>query len=346
MAELKTDVLLVSSFYNILYLTGFKTLTADEREAFVLVTKNNMYLFTDGRYFGKNFQFSISNLQLKLIAPEKSVMRHLSDIITAEKIQSLAVEAEDLHVDEYEKLQKTFPSVRLVAVNNLIIRIREIKNDEEIRKIQKACTVTDQCLTEIIRTIKVGQTEKEIAFRLEMWLKKHGYDLAFDPIVAVNQNSAVPHYSTKDGAGKVEKHSVVLIDFGAKYADYRSDITRMVFINPDTEMINVYNQLRKLQAETIDQIEIGEPAKKLDEYSRRHQSFTHSLGHGVGLEIHEYPKLSAQSTDIVRAGQVFTIEPGIYLPGKYGMRVEDTVMVDASDQAAVLTRFPKALLQV
>ncbi len=343
MAEIKTDSLLVSNFYNILYLTGFKTLTTDEREAYMLVTNNNVYLFTDGRYITNNFKLKILNFKLGLIEPGKSVIMHLTDIINDEKLQSLAIEAEDLHIDEYKKLQKAFTAVNLLAVNNFIIKIREVKDREEIKKIQKACAIGDQCLTDVVKTIKIGMTEKEIALRLEMWLKKYGYDLAFDPIVAVNQNSAVPHYATKDGHGKVEKQSIVLIDFGAKYEDYRSDITRMVLINPNTKMINTYNKLQKLQEETIAQIRIGQPAKKLDEFSRQHHSFTHSLGHGVGLEIHEYPKLSSRSADIVRPGQVFTIEPGIYWPGKYGMRVEDTVTVDATGRVAVLTRFPKVL---
>ena len=343
MAEIKIDSLLVSNFYNILYLTGFKTLTTDEREAFALVTKNNMYLFTDGRYLSKNLQLPFSNFKLELIEPGKSVIMHLADIVDDEKLPSLAVEAEDLHVDEYKKLQKAFPAVNLLPVNNFIIKIREVKDREEIKKIQKACTITDQCLTAIVKTIKIDMTEKEIAFRLEMWLKKHGHDLSFDPIVAVNQNSAIPHYATKAGHGKVKKQSVVLIDFGAKYEDYQSDITRMVLINPSTEMINTYNKLRQLQEETIAQIRIGQPAKKLDEFSRQHHSFAHSLGHGVGLEIHEYPKLSSQSADIIRPGQVFTVEPGIYLPRKYGMRVEDTVTIDATGRVAVLTRFPKVL---
>jgi Xaa-Pro aminopeptidase len=343
------DALLVSNFYNILYLTGFKTLTKDEREAFVLVTKNNTYLFTDERYVGFNSEFRIQNLELKLLTPEKGLIIHLKEIIEEEKIMSLGIESDDLRTHEYLKLQTFFPSIKITPIERLIIRQRVVKDEDEIEKIKKACEIADKCLENVLRLIKVRMTEKEIAFKLEYWLKENGADIAFDPIVAINKNSSIPHYNTKDGEGCVTDSSIILIDYGAKYQDYLSDITRMVFINPDSEMKNVYEKLLKAQQSTIDYLSNIKQLTEPDRYcqsqitNNKLPNYSHSTGHGVGLEIHEYPKVSQTSIDSIQDNQVFTIEPGVYFENKWGMRIEDTVVVK-NGVAIPLTKFSKQLM--
>jgi len=357
LSKQKIEALLVSNFFNILYLTGFKTLTSNEREAFVLVAKNNIYLFTDSRYLDNNYQSTlnqnkfgsgqaINNLQLKLIEPNKGLVNHLQDIIRDEKIKALGFEAEDLRFYEYKKLQEAFKDITLYPTSKLVIKIREIKNEAEIKLIQKACEAGDQCLEEMVKIIKVGISEKEIAFKTEMWLKEKGYDLAFAPIVAIDANSAVAHYNTKDGEGVVKDGSVILIDFGVKYKDYLSDITRMVFLGKASDEIKkVYEILSNAQEKTIEKIADLESLKDVDDYCRklitnyRLPNYPHSTGHGVGLEIHEYPKVSFNSPDRKLENQVFSIEPGIYFPGKWGMRVEDTVVIGKDLKAMVLTKF-------
>lgn len=349
LVDLNLDAFLVSNFYNILYLTGFKTLTTNEREGFLLITKEKIYLFTDARYIDENsnVKSQISKLEIKLIEPNNSLFDHLQEIIEQDKILTLGFEREDIKFDEYQRLKEKFATLTLQPAERLIVRIREIKDEGEIKKIQKACEITDQCLTDIIKTIKLGITEKEIAFKIEMWIKEKGNDLAFDPIVAINENAAIPHYNTKTGSGTVQNSSIILIDFGAKFEDYLSDITRMVFCGtPKDEVANSYSILFDSQKKAIDNIAGINRLDKVDMYCRKLlteknlPTYPHSTGHGLGLEIHEYPKVSINSNDMKMVGQVFTIEPGVYFAGQFGMRVEDTVVV-RDGKVQVLTRFEK-----
>lgn len=349
------DSLLVSNFFNILYLTGFKTLTSDEREAFVLVTKNKIYLFSDERYIDKNLTLTAnhSTLEYRLIEPNKGLIAHLHQIVKDEGIKTLGFEAEDLRFYEYQKIKELLSGLALSVTNRLVVKIREIKDEEEINHIRKACGIGDRCLDEIIKIIKPEMSEKEIAFKMEMWIKEKGYDLAFDPIVAMDANSAVAHYNTKDGDGGVKNGSVILIDFGVKYKDYLSDITRMVFFGkPSDEVLRAYEVLSNAQEKTVGKLADFEFLKDVDEYCRSQitdnklPSYPHSTGHGVGLEIHEYPKVSFNSSDRKIVNQVFTVEPGIYFPGKFGMRVEDTVAIGKDLKPQVLTKFSKKLLVI
>ncbi len=344
------DSLLISNFHNILYLTGFKTLTTDEREAFVLLTKKNIYLFSDERYLTKNSQFPIPNFQSRLIEPQRGLITHLQEITKEENIKTLGFESEDIRYFEFDSLKQRLFPIQLVPTHKLIIGIRELKQEEEVKRIREACKIADQCLEEIAKTIQVGMSEKEVAFRIEFWLKEKGYDLAFDPIVAVDANSSLPHYNTKTGRGIIKKGSVIMIDFGAKYEDYLSDITRMFFYGkPQAATTNIYNILLNAQEKTLGKLSFVKYLKEADEYCRRLitseklSSYPHSTGHGVGLEIHEYPKVSFNSLDIKKAGQVFTVEPGVYFQAKWGMRIEDTIVITEDLKVEALTKYPKSL---
>ncbi|MFH0979508.1 MAG: Xaa-Pro peptidase family protein, partial [Candidatus Roizmanbacteria bacterium] len=353
--EKNLDGFLVSNFYNILYLSGFKTLTENEREGWMLITTRNTYLFSDSRYLNDKLQITNNNsiinnkyLIIKLITPEKGLIKHLKEIIVEEKIKKLGFEGEDLKYNEYLKFKERL-GIELISTDKLLILQRAIKDEDEIKKIRKACQITDECLMEIVKTIKVGQTEKEIAFKIEFWLKEKSYDLAFYPIIAVDENSAIPHYDTRAGNNKkIKNRSIILVDFGAKYRDYMSDITRMIFIGkPDDEVVNIYNKLLYAQIKTIEQCSNlpagrrGETiCKNLDSFCRKKLNYPHSTGHGVGLEIHEYPKISSVSEDKLLPNQVTTIEPGFYFENKWGMRIEDTVLVK-KDGVEVLTKFDK-----
>ena len=195
-------------------------------------------------------------------------------------------------------------------------------------------------------------SEKEIAFKIEFWLKEKNYDLSFYPIVAIDKNSAVPHYDTRGGNNeRGKKSSIILIDYGAKYRDYHSDTTRMIFAGkPTNEMINTYNNLLIAQEKTIKQLGFDNNPVSIDQYCRKLISdkglpiYQHSTGHGVGLQIHEYPKISFTSTDVLLPNQVVTIEPGVYLDGKWGMRIEDTILIKENRQMEVLTEFSKEML--
>ena len=355
---------LVSNFFNILYLTGFKTLTDNEREAWTLVTAKSTYLFTDSRYLNDKIQMtndkSITNnkfLNLKLITPEKGLIKHLREIVNEEKIQIMGFEGDDLKVNELQKMKTFLTNVELISLEKLIIKIREIKDEEEISNLRTACKIADQCLEEIVKTIKPGTSEKEIAFRIEFWLKEKGYDLSFYPIIAIDKNSAVPHYDTRAGNDeKVKKNSIILIDYGAKFEDYHSDTTRMIFVGkPTSEMINTYKILLNAQEKTIERLKTDNNPVSVDQFCRQqltshyslatnHSSYSHSTGHGVGLRIHEFPKISFTSTDVLLLNQVVTIEPGVYINNKWGMRIEDTVLIKEKGEIEVLTKFSKKLL--
>ncbi|PJC32634.1 hypothetical protein CO049_02405 [Candidatus Roizmanbacteria bacterium CG_4_9_14_0_2_um_filter_36_12] len=341
------DGFLVSNFYNILYLSGFKTLVDNEREAWMLVTIRNAYLFSDSRYVSEIASSPAkrgprNDISIKLITPEKGLIKHLKEIVAEEKIKRLGIEGDDLKINEFNRLRRELINVEIVPTEKLIIKQRKIKDEDEIEKIKKACQITDECLAEIVKTIKVGQTEKEIAFKIELWLKEKSYDLAFYPIIAIDENSSLPHYNTRAGNNKkVKNSSVVLIDFGAKYRSYLSDITRMVFVGkPNNEMINAYNNLLTAQTKTIEKCNNKMVCKNLDSFCRQELNYPHSTGHGVGLEIHEYPKISLISNDVLSPNQIVTIEPGVYFENKWGMRVEDTVLIKEKG-VEILTKFSK-----
>jgi len=348
---------LVSNFYNILYLTGFKTLTDNEREGWGLVTAKTVYLFTDLRYV-KSPSFakaSEGKQKLKIIMPDRGLIKHLQEIVVEEKIQRLGFEGDDLKVNELQRMKTFLTNVEFISLEKLIIKIREIKDEKEINNIRTACKIADQCLEEIVKTIKVGTTEKEVAFKIEFWLKEKGYDQSFYPIIAINKNSTVPHYDTRSGNNeKVKKNSIILIDFGAKFQNYHSDMTRMIFVGkPTDKMINTYKILLNTQEKTIEQLKIDNNPVSLDQFCRQQlnsnnqlPSYSHSTGHGVGLQIHEFPKISFTSTDVLLPNQVITIEPGVYFENKWGMRIEDTVLIKENNKVEVLTKFNKKLLAI
>ncbi|EKE14146.1 MAG: Peptidase M24 [uncultured bacterium] len=352
--EKNLDGFLVSNFYNILYLTGFKTLTENEREGWVLVTAKNVYLFTDSRYL--NIKNQISNIfETKLITPDKGLIKHLVEIVKEERIDKLGFEGDDLTVSELNRLKEFLINIELVPLEKVIIKIRELKDEEEINNLRTACKIAYQCLEEIVKIIKVGISEKEIAFKIEFWLKEKNHDLSFYPIVAIDKNSAVPHYDTRNGNDeKVKKNSIILIDYGAKFRDYHSDTTRMVFTGkPTGEVIKTYNNLLTAQEKTIKQLEIDNNPVFIDQFCRNvltspqslvPSPYPHSTGHGVGLQVHEYPKISFTSIDVLLPNQVVTVEPGVYLENKWGMRIEDTVLIKDNRQVEVLTKFSKKLL--
>ncbi len=347
LGEKNLDGLLVSNFYNIFYLIGFKTLVPEEREGFILITKENTYLFSDGRYLSA--QSKSINFIPKILTPEKRLIKHLQEIVQEEKIKRLGFEEEDLKYIEYKSLAKNLNKLTLFPLQKIIVKLRSLKEKEEMAKIREACSVADRCLEEVVKTIKAGQTEKEIAVKIEFWLKKNGYDISFHPIVAVNENAAIPHYDTRRGNGKVKKGSILLIDYGTKVEDYCSDTTRMFFIGkPSDPLMKAYETLKKIQQKTIRRVQKIKQLRELDAFCREllikegFPNYSHSTGHGVGLEVHERPLVSLRSGEKVAVNQVFTIEPGIYINGRFGMRIEDTILVKEKG-VEILTKFPKTL---
>lgn len=352
----KIDALLVSNYHNIYYLSGFQTSDPSGRDAWMIITNNDAYLITDGRYIQNSkskYQRSKTSLKIKtkIITRNKNFISHLRDIIQEKNVINLGFEEEDIKFGEYQNLVKNLPEVMLIPVNNQLLKIRSYKTNDEIESIKKACLLCDQCLHDIIPSIKIGITEKEIAWRISEWVGIRGHDLAFTPIVAIDKHSAIPHYVEDDVPYEVNNGSLILIDFGIKYKKYCSDMTRTLFYGkPSGEQASVYNSLLTIQEKIINEIAKTKTLSLLDARCRKQMDknnlpqMPHSLGHGVGLEIHEYPKVTGKSQVSVAPGQVFTVEPGVYYPNKWGIRIEDTVLIDDKGGAQVLTGFTKNLL--
>jgi len=341
------DALLVTRFFDILYLTGFKTLAPQEREAYVLVTKDNVYVFSDGRYAAQSRDF-----KFRLLSHEKGLIAHLSELGKEGRFKRIGFQKEDLKWHEYDVLSKLLQPTP-VPVEHAVLGIRGRKSPEEARFVRRASEEGDRCLEELMQIIRPGVTEKEIAWHIEKRLREKGLDIAFEPIVAVDANAAVPHYDTKEGSGVVGPDSVVLIDFGVSYKGYNSDITRMFFTgNPGAQIRNAYETLLDAQNEAVRFSRKGVRCADADRLCRERLAesgfpgYPHSTGHGIGLEVHEYPKISSVSPEVIEAGNIFTIEPGIYMPGKWGMRIEDTVYVGRDGSPETLTGFTKEFMKV
>jgi Xaa-Pro aminopeptidase len=342
------DALLVSNVHNITYLSGFTSLSPEEREAFMLITKTEAFFFTDGRYLSQQLSIQHSKFKITshLLHHAKSLTHYLTELLPPDCV--VGFESDDMIFDEVEMVRKAVPGARFVPTRGLVRTMRVLKDSHEIACIKKACALTDECLTDVIPRIALGDSEKKVAFQMELWIKEHGYGLGFDPIiVAVDKNSAIAHYDTRSGSGTIKKGSVILIDVGVRYKGYVSDITRMFFMRGvSSGTIKTYEKLRAAQEKTLPYITAGKPTKEIDLFVRKELSrsnlpdYSHSTGHGIGLEIHEGPRISIRSEEVVENGQVFTIEPGVYIEGKWGMRVEDSVYI-TNNRAKRLTNFSK-----
>jgi len=240
--------------------------------------------------------------------------------------------------------------------------LRVKKEEEEIAAIQKACKLGDSAFEYVLGKIKPGMSEQEVAFELEMFIKKHGAELSFRTIIASGKNSSVPHHQTSNQ--KLMSNTILLLDFGVKIDNYCSDMTRTIFLgkaNPDQK--KMYEAVRVAQEKAIEylkqchfvpqdeKVTQATIAKDVDKIARGYilsqgyLSIPHSLGHGTGLEVHEEPRLSPKSKTVLQSGMVFSIEPGIYVPDFGGVRIEDLVTL-RKDGVTFLTNAPKQLIEL
>lgn len=353
LAELHLDALFITNHFNIHYLSGFKGLSEHEREAYMLITQKTAYFLTDGRYDSPQFRAEMAkkNIDVHLISAEKSIFSILEELVKKDSLEHIGFEAKDMRFDEYAKCEKV---VRLTPTDSVIANIRTFKDALEVAHIKKAASIADKCLKHILPSLRIGKKEREIAWYIEKYVKEMGVELAFYPIVAVDSHAAIPHFDTKrDGSAKIKNGSLILIDFGVQYKHYLSDMTRMVFVGtPEDKTVNAYNVLLNAQKKGIAALSETNDPKIIDatcrEVLQQHNmpSYVHSTGHGVGLEIHENPRISHLSKDVLQKHMVFTIEPGIYIPGKFGMRIEDSVYLAEDKKPIILTTFPKKMLVI
>ena len=329
----------VSNLINIRYLTGFTG-----SNAALLVTEDNAVFATDSRYeIQANSQ--VSDLQTL-------IGRNFPELLLAKRNKSeVLVEGNDLSINSFKSMESNFPH-QLKISSGLVEQLRAIKDEAEINLIKSACEIATQSFLDLLPTIKVGQSEKDIRDALEQRFRELGADdIAFESIVASGPNSAIPHHEPTDR--KVAVGEFLKIDFGAKLNGYHSDCTRTLVIGKPADW-----QL-ELHAAVTQAQEAGRSAIRTDikfadvedavndalVVSGYREYFTHGLGHGVGLEIHEDPFFGRDQDAKIASNTVITIEPGAYLKEKGGVRVEDTIVVN-SDGYLNLTNLPYELLEL
>lgn len=354
----KLDAIIVSSVNNIAYLTGFSNFSQDEREAFVLITKNKQFILTDGRYTD-DVKRKCEDFAVLEISALNSLTKNLKEAAKKYKMQTVGIEEENISFAEYKKLSSCFKYLKNFNLNSY----RVVKSIREIQAIQAACAFGDKIFTLILKKLKPGVSEKEIAFEIEYLIKKYAQDISFKPIVAFGKNSSVPHHQTNDQ--RLKANDIVLLDFGVKLDNYCSDMTRTVFLGKaSSEQKKMYHVVLEAQKRAIDhsafhyndiyyhsereqKLLASEVDKAAREYiiSQGYPSIPHSLGHGVGLEVHESPRLSPNSKDILKTDMVFSIEPGIYLSHIGGIRIEDLVVLEKNGPR-LLTHSPKTLIEL
>ena len=358
--ELSLDALFITTQTNVSYLTGFSGLSQNEREGFLLITRKNAYLFTFPTYFGL-YHEDREDFTSLLITQSKRLTDHLNELIKKENIKSVGFEEENLTLAEFDSLKKKV-SVKWINTNKIVENLRIIKNDDELKNIKKAAQIADIAFNFIKSKIRKGKTEKDIALDLEFFIKKNADDTAFPPIVAFDKNAAIPHYLPSRNQ-QLTINNLILLDFGARVNNYCSDMTRVISYGKlKAEQIKAYQTVLNAQNLAFKTINYcfndinhcsrkekgGILGKELDKTVRKYikeqgfPEYPHGLGHGVGINIHEDPRLKIDSADLLKPGMVFTIEPGIYLSGRYGIRIEDLVVLKENG-IEILTKSPKTL---
>jgi len=341
LAPNKLDALAVTSAPNVRYLSGFSG-----SNGAMLVSAGSATLFTDPRY---QIQ-AAEETGCKVVIARGPLLSRLMAVARRKRLRRLGFERNRISYQEFQTLTDNLaPGAELEPVAGLIERLRCLKDADEIEGIRRAMQIAVRAFEQAVRRVRIGMTEADLAAELDHHMRAGGAEApAFETIVAAGERSALPH--ARPGAARLKAGHLVLIDMGALANGYASDMTRMLCLGvPSRKLRHMYNAVLEAQMAAIDAIRPGVPAAKVDRAARRvlrahglEKLFVHSTGHGVGLEIHESPRLGKQSRDRLEAGMVVTVEPGVYLEGFGGIRIEDTVVV-TSDGAEVLTRLSKEL---
>lgn len=317
------DALLVMSAENRRYLSEFTGSSGA-----LIITKESRFLMSDFRYKAQGAEQAE---EFEFILQEKGLLESIVSFMNSKGLKRIGFEGEHVNYNTYSQLSKSFDVVPLTGE---VERIRLIKTDEELDLIIKACEIADQSYEYILTYVKAGMTELEVKNELEAHMTSLGASgPSFDTIVASGHRGALPHGVASDKV--IEDGDMVTLDFGAWYKGYASDITRTFAVGSvSPEMEEIYNIVLESQLKSLDEIKAGMTGKEADSIARdvisakgHGEHFGHSLGHGLGLEVHELPGLSQKSTMTLEPGMVITIEPGIYVDGLGGVRIEDDAVV-------------------
>lgn len=338
------DAALVLSETGRRYLTGF-----DATDGILMVTRTRAQLLMDSRYI-EAAREQAKGCEVVLRGDDAKQMRAFFE---AEGVKAVGIEARSLPVAELSRLRGLFPGVAFdesAATDDAIHALRAVKTQEELAAIQKAQVITDDAFKHILPFLKEGAEERDIALEIEYFMRKNGASgPSFDLIVASGENSSRPH--AVPGARKLKPGDFITMDTGAKVDGYCSDMTRTVALGFATdEMRRVYDTVLQAQQAAEAALAPGKTGSEVDAVARGiiygagyEGCFGHGLGHSVGLEIHEEPRLSPLCRTVLQSGVMMTIEPGVYLEGRFGVRIEDLAIL-TDDGCSVLTKSPRELL--
>lgn len=335
------DALLVTQAENRRYLSGF-----NGSAGCLLISAKEALLATDFRYV-EQARRQARGFEVVLVKGE--LPKWLPGMVVGRGWRRLGFEAQDLSYALYRQLVEAFSSspVELIPTQGIVEELRGVKEKEELALIEKAAKIVDDAIAHISEIIHPGMREQEAAWELEKFLRERGsQSLPFEPIVASGLNSALPH--ARPSGHRLEARVPIIIDIGVRVEGYCCDITRTVFLGvPNPIYRKVYETVLEAQARALENIKPGMTGEEADRLSREFieqagygQYFGHGLGHGVGLAVHEFPRLGPESKDELKEGMAFTIEPGIYIPDWGGVRVEDTVILEKG-KVRQLTQSPK-----
>ena len=353
LGDLEVDALLVTGLTNVRYLTGF---TGSNGQA--LVAGAQSVFFTDGRYTEQS-RHEVPDLHRVTYAA--AFGEALASEVAQLGVRRLGFEAHHMTVRSHERLAHELAAasapaaegVELVACDDLVEQVRWVKDDEELELLNSAQAVTDQAFDDVLEVLAVGVTEQQVARQLEALLRRDGADgLSFESIVAFGENAAEPHHEPTHRT--LEEHDIIKMDFGALFGGYHADMTRTVaFGQPPAELKKIHDVVRQAQQAGIDAVREGVTGAEVDAAARGviegagyGDAFGHGLGHGVGLDIHEGPKLGREfAGHSLPSRAVVTVEPGIYVPGLGGARIEDMVEV-TPDGCRVLGNASRELIEL
>ncbi len=343
MRRQRINSLLLTDFVNVGYITGFTG-----GDSFALITPKSRYIITDSRY---TEQAGKQAPHFEIITRKGEMSQAVREIVRKHRLKGLSFESTGLSYELFRTYKKALPGVRLKPEKPLVQKLRCIKEPREVRMIQKAVDIAQKAMRRVRKLIRPGIRENELAAEVEYQMRLLGGDReAFDTIVASGRNSSMPHAQCTDR--RLRFGETITIDWGARCGFYNSDLTRVFFIGRIRPLFKkIYEIVLGAQRAAIKTIRPGVSAQEIDKAARDYihkkgygKWFTHALGHGLGLEVHEAPRIGQKVNTALKPGMVFTVEPGIYLPGRGGVRIEDDVLVTAGG-CKVLSSFTRNLRQ-
>lgn len=324
----ENEAMLITSNQNRFYFTGFPS-----SAGMVVITRSEARLFIDFRYYEKAKK-SVNSCSVVMVT---RAFKQVADFLVLRKINTLYVETGNVSIDEFKNIKSAMPKVNVSEDERFyqeILSMRSVKSENEIENIKKAQSFTDNTFSYILSRIEAGRTEKDIMLDMEFYMRRLGSEgIAFDFIVASGENTSLPHAVPTDRV--IIRGDFITMDFGAVFNGYRSDMTRTVAVgNVTDEQALVYNTVLNAQAAAFNAIKIGVKCCDIDKAARDvianagyGKYFGHALGHSVGIDIHEAPNFSPSCKETVKAGNVITVEPGIYIENKFGVRIEDMAVI-------------------